>query len=109
MGDENLYRITFLNQGEIYEVYAKHVGQGGIFGFIEVEGLTFGERTKIVIDSSEERLKTEFEGVQRTYIPMHAVLRIDEVEKAGPGRIRSSDDKVTQFPLTYVPTKKSSS
>lgn len=100
-----IFRVTFLNQGEVYEIYARKVSQGGLFGFIEVEEITFGERSKILIDSSEERLKTEFEGVVRTYVPMHAVVRIDEVDKAGRGRIRSGDDKVTSFPITYVPPR----
>ena len=103
MAESTIYRITFLNRGEVYEIYARQVGQGGLFGFVEVEELIFGERTKLLIDSSEERLKTEFEGVQRTYIPLHSVVRIDEVEKAGRGRISSSEDTVANFPLTYVP------
>ena len=107
MSEDSIFRITFLNQGEVYEIFARHVSQGGLFGFVEVEELIFGERTKIVIDSSEERIKTEFEGVRRIYIPMHSVVRIDEVEKAGRGRILSSDDKVTNFPMTYVPHKPS--
>jgi hypothetical protein len=101
MTSETIYRISFMSQGEVYEIYARHVGQGGLFGFVEVEGLVFGERSKIVIDSTEERLKTEFEGVTRTYIPLHSVIRIDEVEKAGRGRIRSGDGTVTSFPMTY--------
>jgi hypothetical protein len=108
MAEATIFRIAFLSRGETYEVYARHVTQGGLFGFIEVEGLLFGERTKIVIDSSEERLKSEFDGVRRTFIPLHAVLRIDEVEKAGRGRITSGDDKVAAFPMTYpVPPKPS--
>lgn len=75
---------------------------GGLLGFVEIEELIFGERTKLLIDSSEERLKTEFEGVKRTYLPMHAVIRIDEVEKAGRGRITSGDGKVASFPVTIV-------
>lgn len=110
MPSETIYRISFMSQGEVYEIYAKQVGQGGLFGFVEVEGLVFGERSKIVIDSSEERLKTEFEGVARTYIPLHSVIRIDEVEKAGRGRIKAGDGTVTSFPLTYpappTPAKK---
>ncbi len=102
MSDNTVFRITFMSQGKVYEIYAKGVSQGGLFGFIEVEELIFGERSKLVIDSSEETLKTEFEGVQRTYIPLHSILRIDEVEKAGHGRITSGEDKVSQFPLTYV-------
>ncbi len=105
---ETIYRISFFSKGEVYEIFARHVGQGGIFGFIEVEDLLFGERTKIVIDSSEERLKTEFEGVRRTHIPLHAVLRIDEVAKAGRGRITATDGKVADFPITYVPQGKKS-
>jgi hypothetical protein len=103
MADESIYRITFLNQGKVYEIYARSVAQGGLLGFIEIEQLIFGERSKLVIDSSEEQLKTEFEGVKRTYLPMHSVLRIDEVEKAGSGRILSTDGKVTAFPVTIAP------
>ena len=56
------------------------------------------------IDPSEEKLRTEFEGVQRSFIPMHAVIRIDEVEKEGVAKITSTDGgTVTAFPMP-VPT-----
>lgn len=103
MTKKTLFRISFLSQGEVYEIYARNVTQGGLLGFVEIDGLVFGERSKLLIDSSEERLKTEFEGVCRTYIPMHSVLRIDEVEKAGRGRITAGDGKVTSFPMTFSP------
>ncbi len=102
MGNTTIYRISFLSQGQVYEIYARSVGQGALFGFIEVDELLFGERSKILIDSSEERLKTEFDGVRRTYIPIHAVLRIDEVDKAGRGRISAKGETVTSFPVTLV-------
>jgi hypothetical protein len=98
-----IYRISFVSQGEVYEIYARHVSQGGLLGFVEVEDLLFGERSKLLIDSSEERLKHEFDGVRRTYIPLHSVLRIDQVEKAGRGRITSGDGKVATFPMTIMP------
>ena len=101
MTTETIYSISIMSQVEVYDIYARHVGQGGLFGFVEVEELVFGERSKIVIDSSEERLKSEFEGVRRTYIPLHSVIRIDEVEKAGRGRIRSGDGTVTRFPMAF--------
>jgi hypothetical protein len=103
MSSETIFRVSFLFQGEVYEIYAKSVSQGGLFGFVEIEELVFGERSKLLIDSSEERLKTEFEGVRRTYVPLHAVLRIDEVAKAGRGRITSGEGKVATFPMTVVP------
>jgi hypothetical protein len=108
MPSTTIFRITFMNQGEVYEIYAQQVTQGGLFGFIEVEELLFGERTKLLIDSSEERLKNEFDGVRRTFIPLHSVIRIDEVDKAGRGRITSGDGKVANFPMTYVPQNRPS-
>ena len=106
MTEGTIYRISFLSQGQVYEVFARHVTQGGLLGFVEVEGLIFGERTRLLIDSSEERLKSEFEGVRRTYIPLHAVLRIDEVEKAGRGRILAGEGKVATFPFTILQSPK---
>lgn len=102
MTTRTIFRISFVCAGEVYEIYAANVSQGGLFGFIEVEEILFGERSKLLIDSSEERLKTEFEGVQRTFIPLHSVLRVDEVEKAGRGRITAGSDKVAPFPVTMV-------
>jgi hypothetical protein len=102
MSSKTIYRIHFLHAGEVYEIYASSVAQSALLGFIEIEELLFGERSKLLIDSSEERLKTEFDGVQRTFIPLHAVLRIDEVEKAGRGRITESAGKVATFPMTMV-------
>lgn len=99
MTKKSIYRVVFFNQGQVYEVYAHSVGQGAMVGFVEVESLAFGERTQVVVDPSEERLKSEFEGVKRTYIPMHAVIRIDEVEKPGTGKISDARGNVTPFPM----------
>lgn len=108
--DEPIYKITFYNQGEIFEIYAHQVSQGGLFGFVEIEELVFGANTTVVIDPSQERLEREFEGVKRTYIPMHAIVRIDEVEKEGVGRIKpptkGEDGTVHTFPTPiYTPSK----
>jgi hypothetical protein len=105
MAQSHLYKIIFFNQGKVYEIYAHSVSQGSLFGFIEVDELVFGERTTVVVDPAEERLKTEFETVKRTYIPMHAIVRIDEVEKQGVSKISSVDGtNVSQFPIpVYTP------
>ncbi len=105
MSLKRLYKISFLNQGKVYEMYARSVSQGALFGFIEVEKLVFGERTTVVVDPTEERIKSEFAGVRRTYIPMHAILRIDEVEKEGVSKIsEAKGGNVAQFPVpVYTP------
>lgn len=101
MATKNVYKIVFLNQGKVYEVYAKQVAQSAMFGFIEIEQLIFGETSALVIDPSEERLKEEFKQVKRTYIPMHAIIRIDEVEKEGTAKIvelKGETGQVVGFP-----------
>src|SRR5579872_3450895 len=87
MAASHIFRIMFVNQGKVYEVYARKVGHGELFGFIEVEELVFGERSSVVLDPSEERIKGEFTGVKRTFLPLHSVLRIDEVKKQGVSKI----------------------
>ena len=105
MSTRHLYKVMFVSQGKIYEIYARSVTQGTLFGFIEVERLVFGERSTVVVDPAEERIKTEFAGVRRTYLPMHAVLRIDEVEKQGVSKVTAVEaGNVTPFPMPiYTP------
>lgn len=109
MSTRRLYKISFINQGKVYEIYARSVAQGSLFGFIEVEKLVFGERSSVVLDPSEERIKAEFQGVRRTYLPMHSVLRIDEVEKEGVSKISKAEGgNVAQFPMpVYAPGNRS--
>ena len=95
-----MFRVVFVNNGKTYEVYAKSVHQGSLYGFIEIEGLMFNERSGLVVDPGEEKLKSEFEGVTKTSVPVHSVIRIDEVEKQGSAKIcEANGDVVTAFPI----------
>jgi hypothetical protein len=99
----SIYRVSFINQGKVYELFAQKVYQGDLYGFVVIEQLVFGERSSVVVDPGEERLKNEFRSVRRSFVPMHAVIRIDEVEKEGVARIHELGDKVTLFPPLYPP------
>ena len=105
MSSQPIYKIIFVNQGKVFEIYARHVSHGSLFGFVEVEKLVFGTRSTVVVDPSEERIRTEFNGVSRTYLPMHSIIRIDEVEKQGASKISDIEGgNVTQFPMPmYTP------
>ena len=103
MKNQSLYKITFVNQGQVYEVYARSVGHGSLFGFVEIGELVFGERSSVVVDPSEEKIKAEFANVKRTYLPMHSVLRIDEVDKQGSAKVTKAEGNVTQFPVPIYP------
>ena len=99
-----IYRVSFVNQGKVYVLYAEDVQQAELYGFVEIRGMLFGEQSSVVIDPSEERLKSEFGGVSRALVPIHAVIRIDEVEKRGQSKILDVEagSNVTPFPV-YSP------
>ena len=105
---KSMYKIIFINQGKVYEIYAKELVQSDLYGFIEVKGFVFGEKSSLVIDPSEERLKNEFGEVNRTFIPMHSIVRIDEVKKEGTAKIIPIDSKnghVVGFPSQVYSSK----
>ncbi len=103
MSKRRIYKVIFHNQGRVYEVYAKSVSQSGLFGFVEIEELVFGTRASLVLDPADEQLKAEFAGVGRSYLPMHAIIRIDEVDKEGQVKVLpitgDSAPNVTPFPI----------
>jgi hypothetical protein len=102
MPKKPIYKIIFYNQGKVYEIYARSINQGAMFSFIEIEKLIFGERTSVVVDPSEENLKTEFSDVSRTYIPLHSIIRIDEVNKQGAAKVTDASGKagnIMPFPV----------
>ena len=104
MSSNHIFKVLFVNQGKVYEVYARKVSHSAMLGFVEIEELVFGERAGVLLDPSEERIKTEFEGVKRSFLPMHSVLRIDEVSKRGSSKITQYEGNVTPFPSpVYAP------
>ena len=104
MPSNHIFKVMFVNQGKVYEVYARKVSHGALFGFVEIEELVFGERTSVVVDPSEERVKSEFAGVKRSYLPLHSVIRIDEVRKQGVSKIVALEgSNVAQFPAHLLP------
>lgn len=106
MTHKTLYRVTFAYLDSVYEIYARKIHESDMFGFLVVEDFVFGENTALVVDPSEERLKLEFNGVKRTFIPMHSVFRIDEVNKRGVAKVRErtqDSSKITMFPVQGKP------
>jgi hypothetical protein len=105
MAPSHIFKVIFHNQGKVFEIYARKVGHGQMFGFIEIEELIFGERSTVVVDPTEEKIQSEFAGVKRTYLPLHSVIRIDEVRKSGVSKVSAADGtNVAQFPFpVYTP------
>jgi len=97
------FKIIYFNNSLVYEIYSKKVYQSDMYGFIAIEDLVFGKNTSVVVDPSEEKLKTEFANVKRIFVPAHNIVRIDEVDKEGVAKITTSDGNVKQFPSGSFP------
>ncbi len=104
MAASHIFKVVFVNQGKVYEIYARKVQHGSLFGFLEVEELVFGGRSAVVVDPTEEKIRAEFEGVKRTYVPIHSVVRVDEVRKQGVSKISNFEgSNIAQFPVMFSP------
>ena len=55
----------------------------------------------MLVDPAEEKLKSQFEGVKRSFIPVHSIIRIDEVERVGTAKISEAkgSGNVMHFPM----------
>lgn len=109
MSEKHIYKIVFLNRDQVYELYVKNVFQGDMYGFVIVEDFLFGEKSSIVVDPTEDKLRAEFEGVNRSFIPMHEVIRIDQVKRRGVAKIVSAEGAASNkgnVASLYGPDKK---
>ena len=101
-----LYKVTFLNAGKVYELYARRVSSGALWGFTEVADLVFDVHEGVVVDPTEERLRDEFGQTRVLHLPMQSIVRIEEVERKGTSAIRDAatgETVVTPFPLPAKP------
>jgi hypothetical protein len=103
MKKNNVYKIIFIQLGEIYEVFANQIYQSDMYGFIEVEDYIFNKDKQLLVDPTSEKLKNEFSQVRRSYIPMNAIIRIDEVNETGDAKIKENKNQVSPFPLNIQP------
>jgi len=98
-----LYKVTFLNHGKVYELYAHRVASSNtLWGFTEIAELVFDVHDGLVIDPTEERLREEFANTRVLHLPMQSIMRVEEVEKKGASAIReaaSGEKVVTPFPM----------
>lgn len=105
MTKKPVFRITFVNEDTIYQIYARKICDSELFGFVEAEEFVFGSNTALVVDPSEERLQIEFSEIKRTFIPMQSIIRIDEMDKEGVAKIidsKGTNSNVSVFPLSSL-------
>ncbi|MBI4084121.1 MAG: DUF1820 family protein [Candidatus Lambdaproteobacteria bacterium] len=97
--DKTYFKVSFTNENELFELCVRTVGPSDIYGMVELAGFIFPEG-KLVYNPSEERIKREFAEIRRTFIPYHAIVRIDEVSDS-----RQSEFKVVPLDPARRPVR----
>jgi hypothetical protein len=102
MAKKRLYKVIFLNNGKVYELFSEGVTTSGLWGFIEISDLVFDTEHGLVVDPTEEKMRQEFESARVLHLPIQSVLRVEEVDERGQCLIRDreSGEKVTPFPVS---------
>ena len=104
--EDSVFRVLFHNQGKIFDVYVRSVGRAELFGFLELKDFVFSKPSSMVIDPTEDRLRNEFDTVNRVFIPIANIERIDEVKEVGEAKITEDDGtQIHQFPSPERPKR----
>lgn len=91
--EKPIYRILFVQLEEVKEIYAQYISEETLVGFIEADNLLDYDRANVLIDYNE---------VKRCYIPLHTILRIDEVNpQASQKNTEKAFDNVSHLPHAY--------
>ena len=100
-----LYKVTFLQLGQVYTLYARQVAASDLWGFVRIADLVFDVHDGLVVDPTEERLRDEFADARVLHVPMQHVSSVQEVQRKGKSTIRDATGEavVTPFPLPGKP------
>ena len=71
-----------------------------------MEEYIFNKDKQLVVDPSSEKLKNEFNNVERSYIPVNSILRIDEVNETGEPKIKENKGQISPLPINIQPPNK---
>ena len=89
--EKSYYRVTFSNESsddhELFQVCARSVSASDLYGLVEISEFIFPD-SQIVYNPGEERIRREFRNVKRTWVPYHAIVRIDEVPDSTASEIK---------------------
>lgn len=78
---KTVYKIQFIDEKkESTTIHASNVNPSSFLGLIEVSDIIFMGSSNILIDPDDERVRKEFKDVERTFLPINTILRIDEIK-----------------------------
>lgn len=81
-----IYRIIFTQLEALQEIYAQYLSEETLMGFIEADTLLEFDPSQQIINPKE---------VRRCYIPLHNIVRIDEISVHNTNEVR---DNISHLP-----------
>lgn len=81
MATDLIFRVKFTEHNETFVVFCKFISEESLVGFLELDEIFIPESALTEDDSpAMDALKKDLSGVQRMYLPLHVIIRVDEVE-----------------------------
>ncbi|PLX71039.1 MAG: DUF1820 domain-containing protein [Denitrovibrio sp.] len=84
---KKLYKIIFIDEDKkIQTLHASKLNPSSFLGLVEISDIVFIEKSEIIITPDDGDLQQKFKNVERSFIPLNSIIRIDEVmlEKETP-------------------------
>ncbi|MGD9808694.1 MAG: DUF1820 family protein [Deferribacterales bacterium] len=84
---KKLYKIIFIDEDKkIQTIHSSMLNPSSFLGLVEISDIVFLDKSDIIISPDDGNLKAKFKNVERSYIPLNSIVRIDEItlEKETP-------------------------
>lgn len=79
--NDKYYKVQFYDsKKEIMTFFAKKLNPSSFLGLIEVSEILFMD-SEIIINPDDEKVRKEFNGVSKTFLPLNTIVRIDEIDQ----------------------------
>lgn len=71
---------------KIQTLHASKLNPSSFLGLVEISDIVFIEKSELIIAPDDGDLKSKFKNVERSFMPLNSIIRIDEVviEKETP-------------------------
>ncbi len=77
---KKLFKIHFLDEEKKKNIiYSSKVNPSSFLGLIELSDIVFLDTSEILITPDDDKIRKEFQDVERTFLPINAIIRIDEI------------------------------
>jgi len=84
---KKLYKVIFIDEDkQVQTLHASILNPSSFLGLVEISDIVFIDESELIISPDDGKLKSKFKNVERSFIPLNSIVRIDEImlEKETP-------------------------